>query len=137
VEAIDNCRRVLDANPDDVHTRQVLARALFHTGEIAEATAILEKMGPPGSGFLGYVYARSGRRAAAEMLMLEHANVPARITLIAAGLDDKDRTFQALDDMAAARDPRVGIYLTYPELVRLSGDSRLPLFRRKLGLSSQ
>ena len=36
--------------------------------------------------------------------------------------------------MAAEEDPRVGIYLTYPELAFLRGDPRLAAFRRKLNL---
>jgi TolB-like protein/Flp pilus assembly protein TadD len=133
-DAIGNCRGVLIADPDDGHTRQVLARALFHKGQVGEAIALLEKLGPGSSGFLGYAYAISGRRAEAEKLAAENANVPARLALIYAGLQDKDRTLEALERMAAGNDPRVGMYLTYPEVAFLRGDPRLAAFRKKLRL---
>jgi hypothetical protein len=41
--------------------------------------------------------------------------------------------FQALEKMAEAQDPRVGTYLTYPELALVRADPRLEAFRRKLG----
>lgn len=133
-EAIGNCRRVLAEDPGDNHTRQVLGRALFQKSQVGEAIAVFEQQ-PFSAGFLGYAYARSGRRADAERLAAKHANFPSRLVLIHAGLGDRDRAFEALERMAAGRDPRVGDYLTYPEVAPLRGDPRLAAFRKKLRLS--
>jgi len=54
--------------------------------------------------------------------------------LIFAGLGDKDRTFEALNRMAALGPQRVGLYLDYPELAILRNDPRLRDFRLRIGL---
>ena len=59
---------------------------------------------------------------------------PASLVLIHAGLGKTDSAFEALERMAAEKDPRVGIYLTYPELASLRADPRMGAFRRRLGL---
>ena len=115
------------------NAQQILARALFHHGERLEAVRILEQLGPGSHNCRGYAYAVMGRRADAEALASQHADFPARLALIYAGLGDRDRVFQALERMAADGDPRVGAYLTYPELALVRADPRLEIFRRKLG----
>lgn len=133
-EAIDECRRVLATDPDDRHTRQVMARALLHRGQTAEAIAIFEQLGEGSHHFRGYAYAITGRRAEAEALLALPPPHPARLVIIAAGLRDKDRTFEALERMAAEKDPRIGRYLTYPELAFIRDDPRMAAFRRTLGI---
>jgi eukaryotic-like serine/threonine-protein kinase len=127
-------RRVLAAEPDHPHARQQFARVLFLKGETAEAIRRFEQLGSGSHNFLGYAYAAAGRRAEAEALAAQRQDFPASLVLIHAGLGDKDRVFEALDRMAAEEDPRVGIYVTYPELAFLRGDARLAAFRRKLNL---
>jgi tetratricopeptide (TPR) repeat protein len=137
-EAIENSRQAVASDPrlgfQQLHARQVLARALFHHGESDEAIRILEQLGTGSHNFRGYAYGMTGRRAEAEALAAQHAGFPARLALIYAGLGDRDRVFQALEDMAAEGDPRVGTYLTYPELALLRGDPRLAAFRKELRL---
>ena len=132
VDAIDNARRVLAVDPNHAHSRQVMGRALFHTGETAEAIRIFEQLGMGSHNFRGYAYAVTGRHAEAEAVAEQRKDFPAALVIIYAGLGDKDRTFGALERMAAGRDPRVGIYLTYPELAFLRNDPRVSAFRRKL-----
>jgi TolB-like protein/predicted Zn-dependent protease len=136
-DAIKNARMVVtaDSQPDfrQAVDRQILARALFQHGDRDEALRILEQLGPGSHNFRGYAYGIMGRRAEAEALAARHAGFPARLALIYAGLGDTDRVFQSLETMAADRDPRVGVYLTYPELALIRDDPRLPVFRRKLG----
>jgi serine/threonine protein kinase/tetratricopeptide (TPR) repeat protein len=136
-EAIENSRRVLAADPTDVHTQQVLGRALFHSGDKSEAIGAFERLGQGNHGFLGYAYAATGRRSEAETLAAQRKAFPASLVLIHTGLGEKDRAFEALERMAAEKDPRVGIYLTYPELAFLRADPRMTAFRRSLGLSSE
>lgn len=136
-EAIDNSRRVLAVDPTDVHTQQVLGRALFQNGEKGEAIRAFERLGQGNHGFLGYAYAATGRRSEAEALAAQRKDFPASLVLIHAGLGEKDRAFEALERMAAEKDPRVAIYLTYPELAFLRADPRMAGFRRRLGLPSE
>jgi len=62
-------------------------------------------------GFLGYAYARSGRRKEAERLAMAHADSPESLVLIYAGLGDKDRAFEALAGMTPIGPERIGQYL--------------------------
>jgi tetratricopeptide (TPR) repeat protein len=133
-ESIEIGRRVLAAEPNHPHARQVYARALFLNGERAEAIRRFEQLGAGNHGFLGYAYAATGRRSEAEGLAVQRKDFSPSLVLIHAGLGDKDRAFEALERMAAEKDPRVGLYLTYPELALLRADPRMGAFRRKLGL---
>jgi hypothetical protein len=117
-----------------MHSKQQLARALYFKGQPSEAIQILETLGPGATGTLGYLYAATGRQAQAQRLAEQSAECPSRLVLIRAGLGDKDGTFEALDAMAAANEPRIGQYLSYPELSFIRGDERLEMLRRKLKL---
>jgi hypothetical protein len=64
---------------------------------------------PQTRGFLGYAYARSGRRKEA-WKMAAASRYPNEQALIFAGLGDKDHTFEALDRMAARGSYRIGLY---------------------------
>lgn len=83
-------------------------------------------------GWLGYAYARSGRREEAEKLAINLP--PLGQALIFAGLGDKDRSFEALDRMAVVGPVRMGSILGLPELALLRGDPRVKALRKKVGL---
>ena len=133
-ESIDIGRRALAAEPDHPHARQVFARALFQKGERTEAIRRLEQLGAGSHGLLGYAYGVSGRRSEAEALAVQRRDFPAAVSLIRAGLGDKDGAFAALERMAVEKDPRFGIYLTYPEFALLRADPRMKGLRSKLDL---
>jgi TolB-like protein/DNA-binding winged helix-turn-helix (wHTH) protein/Tfp pilus assembly protein PilF len=136
-EAIENCRRILLANPNDNGAEQLYARALMHKGRLNEAIAIFEKQDQNGTGspgFLGYAYAIAGRPDEAKKVSAKYPDWPWVRIFVYAGLNDKDGVFHALEEMAAAHDPRVGMYLTFPELALLRGDQRLNEFRQRLGI---
>ncbi|HSC29154.1 MAG TPA: protein kinase [Vicinamibacterales bacterium] len=133
-DAIATARRVLSDEPDHPHSKQQLARALLFQGRTDEAIAILESMGPGASGTLGYAYAASGRRKEALELAARSTEFPPRLAFIHAGLRDPDRTIEALERMADREDPRLGAYLTYPEVAFIRDDPRFAALRRRLGL---
>lgn len=139
-ESIEIGRRIVPsaaaANDGRNHSRQVLARALMQHGEKAEAVQRFEQLGSGSDNFRGYAYAVTGRHAEARALAAQRQDFPASLVLIHAGLGETDRVFEALERMAAEKDPRVGIYLTYPELALLRRDPRMNAFRQKLGLPS-
>ena len=84
--------------------------------------------------YLGYAYARSGRREEAEKLAIDLSPRPLQQALVFAGLGDKDRTLEALGRMAVVGPVRMGSILSLPELALLRGDPRLKALRKKVGL---
>jgi TolB-like protein len=134
-EAAAHAQTALSFEPDDPFARQFLGRARIGQSKWQEALDLLSR--PGSEGFLGYAYARAGRQDEAEKLAAANTNWPNRQVLIYAGLGDRDRTFDALDEMVAVGDVRAAAYLTYPELDLVLHDSRLPSFRNKLGLPQQ
>ena len=108
-ESIEIGRRIVPsaaaANDGLNHSRQVLARALFQHGERAEAVQRFEQLGSGSDNFRGYAYAATGRHAEARALAAQRQNFPASLVLIHAGLGETDRAFEALERMAAERDP--------------------------------
>ena len=92
----------------------------------------------PGSeirGYLGYAYARAGRRTDAEKLAAAMPPInPLNVAVIFAGLGDKDRCFEALDRATAAGPYRIAWVLAFPEFAVLRGDPRVKVLRKTVGL---
>jgi Flp pilus assembly protein TadD len=114
-------------------------RARFLQGRTAEAIQILEtafnRGVTPGSevrAFLGYAYARTGRRDEAEKMAI--GTNPFNQAVIFAGLGDKERALEAMERSTAAGPFRVGRQLTWPELALIRGDPRMKALRKKVGL---
>jgi TolB-like protein len=135
-EAETHCAKL---SPDVSLRAQCLGRARLGQGRIADGIATLraaaeEHFNPQTLGFLGYALARAGRRAEAQRMVADPKG-PNEEALIYAGLDDKDRTIDALERMATRGAQRAGQYLYSPELSSLLvGDPRLPALRKKIGL---
>lgn len=132
-EVLANSQRILSADPDNSYAQQLSGRAWVQKGNLEQGIAIFEKSGESES-FLGYAYAKAGRRAEAERIAARHRNWPWLQALVYAGLGDKDKAIEGLRNMEASRDPRAGIYLLFPEFAVLRGDQRLNEIRRALGL---
>jgi Flp pilus assembly protein TadD len=110
-------------------------------GRTGEAIQILERAfnqgvgaGSEVRGFLGYAYARAGRREEAEKLAAASPRNPFNQAMIFAGLGDKGRALEALDRSATAGPIRIGWALALPELALLRGDPRVKALRKKVGL---
>jgi tetratricopeptide (TPR) repeat protein len=123
-EAESHCRK---ANT----SAECLGRIRIGQGRIEEAIQILDAA--PNPRFVGYAYGRAGRREEAESLAGISPGALQQV-LIYAGLNDKDRTFAALDRMSELGPVRVGRTLTFPELSLIRGDPRLRTLRKKVGL---
>ena len=110
-----------------------LGRALIGQGRTEEAIRIFSKSDVRGSrGYLGYAYARAGRREEAEKLAMDLSPEQRAVTF--AGLGDKESTLEALDHMSVVGPVRMGSILGLPELALLRGDPRLKALRKKVGL---
>ena len=134
-EIIANAERNLASDPDDYSSQQLMARALVQKGHVTEGAAIFEKLDGGSEAFLGYAYAKLGRRADAEQIIQRHPDFPWIEAIVSGGLGDKDRAVEGLEKMVTASDPRVGIYLSMPELAVLRGDPRTVKIRAELGLN--
>ena len=135
-EAAAICARLSREVPFGARS-QCIARSQFWKGSggavdvLAHASNL--EQNPQNRGYLGYLYARIGRRDEAERMAAasRYANERA---LIYAGLGDKDRLIEALEGMAALGPQRIGLMLNEPELALLRGDPRLRQLRDKVGL---
>ena len=134
-EIIANAERNLASDPDDYSSQQLMARALVQKSHVTEGAAIFEKLGAGSEAFLGYAYAKLGRRADAEQIVERYPDFPWIEAIVSGGLGDKDRAIEGLEKMVAASDPRAGTYLSMPELAVLRGDPRIAKIRGELGLN--
>jgi TolB-like protein/DNA-binding winged helix-turn-helix (wHTH) protein/Flp pilus assembly protein TadD len=133
-EVLSSCRAILAANPDDHVTQQIYGRVLVQKGRVDEAVPILEKAGKGSESWLGFAYAKEGRRADAALIASQHKDWPWAQAIIDAGLGDKEGTIAGLQGMAAIKDSRFGMYPQYPELALVRDDPRLTKMRKALGL---
>jgi serine/threonine-protein kinase len=134
-DAIESGRWVLARAPNFPFADRFLGRALTLAGRSNEALAILQKSSLEGNwGPLGYLYAVTGRRDEAEALAAKHPNAPGRQMLVYAGLDDKDRAFEALERTAAVDWWFAAWAMIRPEMAVLRGDPRVADLRRRMGL---
>ena len=134
-EALAITSAILAHNPGYELARQFEARAMLGLGRGTEALAILEQLGPPSHGWLGYAYAKVGRRAEAEAIAAEADPAAARHqALTYAGLGDAARCVAALRAMAGENDYAADLYPGEPELAALQNDPQIREFRRERGL---
>jgi tetratricopeptide (TPR) repeat protein len=140
--ALDNCRRALAIDPEVFAANTRCEQALLHKGQVAEAIALMETFiaeNPPlkggrGYGYLGYAYATAGRRADAELQAARNAGLPHQQAMIYGGLGEKDRAFEAIEELAAVNPQRALSFLNRPELTLLRGDPRVAALRKKFGV---
>ena len=111
---------------------ECLGRARLWQGRIGEAIQVLAPVS--NRGYLGYAYAKAGRREDAEKVAADIAPNPFNQALVFAGLGDRDRTLDALERMDVLGPVRIGRALTYPEFAFVRSDPRIKVLRKKVGL---
>lgn len=108
---------MLEKDPNYPFAATWLGRALALSGRLDDALRVFED-NKPGLGYVGYVYAVTGRRAEAEAIAEREGAPPQQQFLVYGGLRDKDRAFGAptphrhepmasrhLDDTVRSQDP--------------------------------
>ena len=111
-----------------------LERALAFARKLTEAISMFEQRSAGQGHYLGYIYAMAGRRSEAERLVRRHAGYPYREAVIYAGLGNKDRAFEALNQVAVNEPQRVPLALSYPEFAVLRDDPRFAALRKRFQL---
>ncbi len=132
-EAFEHCQKLPADFPPDL----CLGRARLGQGRVGEAIQLLatfDRRNNDNQGYLGYAYARAGRREEAEKIAADLPQRPFGQAIVFAGLGDKDRAIEALERSSALGPVRIGRDLTYPEFALIRGDPRLKAFRKKIGL---
>ena len=138
-DAIANLRRVMTTDPE-FPVSLVLARALMLAGRPEDAIDLWKRTSTSGPGgwerWLARAYAMTGRQTEVDRLIAAHGKDPDpyHLAIIYAGLDDKERTFDALNRAADRADARAPAFLFSPETEFLRGDPRLDALKRKLKL---
>jgi serine/threonine-protein kinase len=129
-EALDHWQKL----PADYPLKSgYLARIRLGQGRIDEAIQLLATTN--NRAWLGYAYARAGRREEAEKMAADVSLDPIQQATIFAGLGDKDRAFEALDRAVPLGPVRMGRdILNKPEFSLLRGDPRVKAVRKKVGL---
>jgi tetratricopeptide (TPR) repeat protein len=109
-------------------------RALALSNRFDEALAVFEA-DPNYWSYLGYTYARMGRRADARALIAAHPDDPRGLMLIYSGLDDTERAIVMLQHLAARNAWRAATWLHRPEMDAIRGDPRVEAVKATLGLT--
>jgi TolB-like protein/tetratricopeptide (TPR) repeat protein len=132
-DALDNCQRVVDQDPNYQFAEEICGISLMFKGRMDEALERFNKRADLNEQWIGYIYAKTGRRAEALALAERNYHLPHRPAIIYAALGDKDRAFEALERLAALNRCRAAFYLNSQELASLRDDPRTANLRQKLG----
>ena len=134
-DAIESGQWVFERDPNFPYIGVFLGRALLFAGRPREALALFEKSESEGNwGYIGYLYAVTGRRDEAEALAAKYPDSAYRLMLIYAGLGDRERAFDALERTAAVNWWRAATWMVRPEMAILRDDPRVVDLRKKLKL---
>ncbi|HZT31998.1 MAG TPA: tetratricopeptide repeat protein [Bryobacteraceae bacterium] len=146
-QAIEQCRRMLDLDPDYYKTYMGLGRAYTQKGmygaaiETFQRARVLSGGLPYVTAVLAHAYALAGLRTEAEQLRRELVRISrwryvqsTSLALIALGLGELDRAFELLEKAVADRESPVLWLAAYPTYDALRSDPRYQVLLRRIGL---
>jgi tetratricopeptide (TPR) repeat protein len=147
-QAITQARATLELDSTFVVVRVHLAQSLLQKGQTAAAVTELERVvriapRPVNLAYLGYAYARTGRRADAQRVLAElearsgrEYVFPSAIALVHMGLDDREQALAWLERAVQERDPVLISYglLRSPEFEPLHSHPRVLQLLSKMGM---
>ncbi len=143
-------RKTLELGPDFAHAHRTLASTLFLQGRRVEAitqareAVRLSNNDPAYAAILGQICAMGGQPEEARKILgeleaqskLEHVS-PMHFASLYAGLDEKDRMFESLEESFQEREFLLLMTLTDPLLAPLRSDPRFADLVRRVGLPEQ
>ena len=144
-DAIHLLQNIVRTNPDSGGAHEYLAYTYSSKGMYAqaiaefEAFAAIEGDSMADKGYLGFAYAKLGKRAEA-LKILEKIKTTgeyvsqAEVAILYAGLDDKEKAFDALEKAFAARDLQLQFLKADSHFDSLRSDARFQNLLRRVGL---
>jgi TolB-like protein len=142
-EAVAEARGILAVDPSFPRARMVLGRGLFFQGQRENGIAELREANPH-SAWIAYAYAVTGRKQEA-LEALYHPKAPdvfaygsgdwAGPAFVSAGLGEKSRALDLIEELIAKKDWAATWCFVYPELASLRTEPRFQVLRQKAGLS--
>jgi eukaryotic-like serine/threonine-protein kinase len=151
-DSILQCKKAIDLEPNAMWLHAMLAWAYARKGDYVQAISEHEKLGPQGqevsaenqltASGLGWIYAVAGRRRDAERVVEQFKSLssatsvdPYWVAAIYAGLGDKDRAFEHLEESYQQHSANLAYIKPDPFWDNLRSDSRYPDLLRRMGLS--
>ena len=129
--AIEISRALVKDAPELESASQTFDRAMYLSGRLRQPVETFSAKAR--WAYRGYVLAALGRRDEAARLAAEHPREPARQMLVYAGLDDRDRAFDALQRTARTSPWRAMTWMQRIEIAPVfRGDSRAAALRERL-----
>jgi Flp pilus assembly protein TadD len=148
-DAIRQCRKTLEANPNFFGIRRYLGLALEQVGRYDEAIAEFQKArelsgdSPVLVAAIGHAYARSGRTAEAKRVLAELTELSKQrrvsnydFAILHAALGDKEKAFEVLGQAYEERNEMIFFLGVEPRFEALRSDSRFGALLRRIGLQS-
>jgi TolB-like protein len=145
-QSIAQTRKALELDPNFWWSYQILGLAYERKRQYPEAIAALEKarlvdVNPSNLGYLGYVYAAASKNAEARGVLEELKELsktryvsPFNRACIHAGLNDKDRAFEALELAYQERSPFITLLKSETVFDNLRSDSRFKDLLKRMNL---
>jgi TolB-like protein/DNA-binding winged helix-turn-helix (wHTH) protein/Tfp pilus assembly protein PilF len=137
-EAIAQCHKTLEMDPNFSHAHWILAWAYHHKGQSKEFVGELQKAASTGGeSAAGILYALQGKRAEAHRLIAQfQANYGSsmQIAEVYAYLGDADRAFARLEKGFEERDGALIVMRVEPALEPLRSDPRFEQLERRVGV---
>jgi TolB-like protein/Tfp pilus assembly protein PilF len=142
-QALGEIERAITMHPDPAETIFPLSIIYVEKRDYAKAIHEFQKMGnvPHGLGHLGNAYARSGRKAEATAIvpkLKEHVDKTGvgryEIALVYAGLQEKDKAFEWLENAYQSRDKGLTYLKIDPCLDPLRSDARFTALIERVGI---
>ena len=144
-EAVVEYQRALDLHPDQGLAIVQMAWCRTFQGRFAEALALFDQRGlshPDRHPYLGYLYARSGRRTEAlaiarslERYLQQHYESPLGLIALYGALGDRDRAFAWLDRALDERSLELFGIAVDPFVDSLRDDPRFARCLERMGLT--
>jgi TolB-like protein/Tfp pilus assembly protein PilF len=145
-QSIEQTRKALELDPNFWWSYQILGLAYERKKQYPEAIAALEKArsldnNPSILGYFGYVYAAAGKKVEAQRLLEELKGLSNRryvpsysIAIIYAGLNDKDKAFEWLNQAYGERSFFIALLKVETVLDNLRPDPRFKEMLKRLNL---
>jgi serine/threonine-protein kinase len=145
--ALDECKRMLELDPSFFSTHQTLCIIYSKQGRLAEALAAAQKSVELSNrsnqtlAMVGFVQGKSGRREAAQAIIVELEKRYAikeadgrDLAIVYMGLDEKDKAFEWLEKSYQDRSHYSAVLRLEPLFEPLRGDPRWNDLLRRVGL---